>query len=149
MRLDDWISVALALLWVGPTPARVTNGYSSRMFADAVADRGSSSRPFVLVTIVDGRQRRERTGCVSVGSLASALAMERGWKPTHRFPGYQDVDRLLLTAHGRRFTFQTTRWLTGAGYDSMAANEAACALLRRGVPAYRVDLTGETVAGRP
>ena len=125
------------------------NRYSDQMFTDAVNNRETTSPPFVLVTIVDGSTGKEKTGCTEVSALAAAISLQKGWTRDNPRPDDEEVNEMLENTPGRRFVFLQTRWLAGSGYYAMERNEKACALLRHGIPAFRADLTGQTVAGTP
>lgn len=123
--------------------------YSDQMFREAVYNRQGTSQPFVLVTIIDGSTGAEKKGCTEIGALAAAVALQKGWTRDRQMPTEDEVDEFLIKRTDRRFTFYQAKWLAGSGYYSIEHNEAACAFLRRGISAFRADLTGQIVPGTP
>ena len=127
----------------------VDGRYSSEMFREAVLNRRNTSQPFVLVTIIDASSGVEKEGYTEIGALAASIALQEGWTRDYPRPTEDELDSLLLRTVRRRFAFYQARWLAGSGYYSTERSERACILLRRGIPAFRADLTGQIVAGTP
>ena len=129
---------------------QLPNGsYSDQMFREAVDNRQNTAQPFVLVTIIDASTGQEKEGCTGIGGLAAAIALQKGWTTENPKPSDDELDQLLLKATDRRFTFYDQRWLVGSGYYSIESNQRVCLLLRRGIPAFRADITGKVYAGTP
>lgn len=144
------VGVLAAVVLTSGVAEKVSDGrYSDQMFRDAVYNRQSTSQPFVLVTIIDASTGAEKKGCTEIGALAAAIGLQRGWTREKPRPNEDEVTDILLKTTDRRFAFYQAQWLNGAGYYWIERNEKACLFLRRGIPAFRADLTGQIVAGTP
>lgn len=142
--------LALTIASTPLSPASMDDGrYSDQLYRQAVFDRENTAVPYVLVTIVDGISGQSRHGCTGIAGLAAAVALKRGWNTLDSDARQEKLTNILLETPARRFVFTTPRLLAGAGFYETKRDEEACALLRRGIPAFAADISGQTVAGRP
>ena len=143
------ISLALIVAAIQLPVAQAPAVYTDAMYQDAVTDRGWSSPPYVLVTIVNGATGEAKTGCTNIGALGSAIYLEKGWPFDGSLQHYRETDSILRKQRDRRFVFNQPAALAGAGFFLMKQDKEACAFLRKGMRAFVDDRTRRTILGRP
>ncbi len=147
------IAAVIGLTAVGGNAAAHVGFVQDQAQFRAAVENGSTSPSFVLVTILDGRSGKQRTGCTMAGFLLHAIAMEErldrrdyhGRMP----PGVSArVMAKALASKDHVYTFQKAEALAAMPTD-VRGSDRTCEIIRSGTPAYIQDRTGQVMPGQP
>jgi hypothetical protein len=133
LRLTYRIAVSIALI-AFPTFLQADEIQPQDKFEAALRDRSTS--PFViLLTVVDDRAGKTRTGCVMAPFLLGAIHFETG-------ASSHDALDVALANRSHVFHFNTQKALDNIRF---LKSHLVCDAVRRGLTVRQLDITGEFV----